>query len=211
MGRLLDGIKASGPSALIVATGLFACMAGPSLAAEPADAVASISRTARRVLAQPMPPQVSVGKRCGSRRARDRARATAGAPRKANPARRRRSPLPARRPSRPVQTIHRRSHRQSRHRWPTPTHNCLPPRPQTVTTEVVPADQLNDLDRALQERTQPAPSLAVVSSDTLDARRVAPTASRAIRGANGEHALIGEIFIGIGALLTVASAARMLI
>jgi hypothetical protein len=72
--------------------------------------------------------------------------------------------------------------------------------------QVVAADQLNDVDRALHATAPPAATLAMASAD-------APAAS-AMAGSNesstwDQTSLIGKIFIGFGALLTMASAARM--
>jgi len=78
-------------------------------------------------------------------------------------------------------------------------------------SQVVAADQLNDVDRALHEGSPPAATMAIASAD-------APTASAApvMASSNGgdnstwdQTSLIGKIFIGFGALLTMASAARM--
>ena len=70
-------------------------------------------------------------------------------------------------------------------------------------------DQLNDTDRALRDNAA-APTAAPAASNEAPAVRAAP-----VRAASGEHSvwdetsLIGKIFIGFGALLTIASAARM--
>jgi hypothetical protein len=76
-------------------------------------------------------------------------------------------------------------------------------------TQVVSADQLNDVDRALRETTRPAPTLAMAAAE-------APAATVMAAGSNessiwDQTSLIGKIFIGFGALLTMASAARMFI
>jgi hypothetical protein len=77
---------------------------------------------------------------------------------------------------------------------------------------IVAADQLNDVDRALHEAT-PATPVALASSDAP-----VPASPRAVAAANNsdnstwdQTSLIGKIFIGFGALLTMASAARMFI
>jgi len=73
-------------------------------------------------------------------------------------------------------------------------------------TMVVAPDQLNDVDRALHETP-----LAMASADAA----VTPPAAPAMAAGSGESStwdetsLIGKIFIGFGALLTMASAARM--
>ena len=71
---------------------------------------------------------------------------------------------------------------------------------------VAAADQLNDVDRSLQEGSQapaavadPPPAPAASSTMASDSRVWDQTS------------LIGKIFIGFGALLTMASAARMFI
>jgi len=81
----------------------------------------------------------------------------------------------------------------------------------TQTPQVLSADPLNELDLALQEKPAPKPMLAMAAADAP----IAPIVSVAPR-TNGNSAweqtsLIGKIFIGFGALLTVASAARLFI
>ena len=83
--------------------------------------------------------------------------------------------------------------------------------PLAAGTPVVAADQLNDVDRALHEATPPATPVALASSDAP-----VPASPPAVVAANNsdnstwdQTSLIGKIFIGFGALLTMASAARM--
>jgi hypothetical protein len=73
--------------------------------------------------------------------------------------------------------------------------------------QVVAADQLNDLDRALQEsKPSPAPTLAMVTANAP----AAPVMARSDDNSTWDRtSLIGKIFIAFGALLTMASAARM--
>jgi hypothetical protein len=72
---------------------------------------------------------------------------------------------------------------------------------------VVASDQLNDVDRALQEETPSTQTVAMASAK--------PAAESPGQAANSESStldktsLIGKIFIAFGALLTMASAARM--
>jgi hypothetical protein len=76
-------------------------------------------------------------------------------------------------------------------------------------TAVVAPDQLNDVDRALQETPAAAQSVVLASTSR-------PAAESAVQAANSDSStldrtsLIGKILIAFGALLTVASAARML-
>jgi hypothetical protein len=78
-------------------------------------------------------------------------------------------------------------------------------------TVVAAADQLNDSDRTLQESSSPASSPAPASS--APAPSPAPPAPAATmtteNSAWDQTSLIGKIFIGFGALLTMASAVRM--
>ena len=83
--------------------------------------------------------------------------------------------------------------------------------PPAAGTPIVAADQLNDVDRALHEATPPATPVALASSDAP-----VPASPPAVVAANNsdnsswdQASLIGKIFIGFGALLTMASAARM--
>jgi hypothetical protein len=80
-------------------------------------------------------------------------------------------------------------------------------------TELVAADQLNDVDRALSESRNddrykaPAATLAMAA-----AQPPAPTQAAAVSAddsAWSQTSLIGKIFIAFGGLLTLASAARM--
>ena len=75
----------------------------------------------------------------------------------------------------------------------------------SADTQVVSADQLNDVDRALQESRPPA--LAMASADAPVAPVMASSSGESSTW--DQTSLIGKIFIGFGALLTMASAARM--
>jgi hypothetical protein len=81
----------------------------------------------------------------------------------------------------------------------------------TAESGVVPSDELNEVDRALSENPKPTPTLALASINSPS-----PTAGQAVTaGEDGsswaQASLIGKIFIAFGGLLTLASAARMLI
>lgn len=74
--------------------------------------------------------------------------------------------------------------------------------------EVVAPDQLNDIDRALQQDSAPAQKAVIAATDAQP--RPAPVmASSQQSSAWDQSSLIGKIFIGLGTLLTLASAARM--
>jgi hypothetical protein len=82
-----------------------------------------------------------------------------------------------------------------------------PDRP--ADAQVVAPDQLNDVDRALHETAQPAPTLAMASADAPAAPAAPVLANSGEPSSWDQASLIGKIFIGFGALLTMASAARM--
>lgn len=79
-------------------------------------------------------------------------------------------------------------------------------------SQVVSADQLNDVDRALHEGTPPAPFLLMAAAEAPAVPAAPVTAVSSNESSAWEQtSLIGKIFIGFGALLTMASAARMFI
>ena len=74
--------------------------------------------------------------------------------------------------------------------------------------QVVAPDQLNDVDRALQQDNPPVQKTVGAATDAQP--RPAPVmASSQPSSAWDQSSLIGKIFIGVGTLLTLASAARM--
>jgi hypothetical protein len=75
-------------------------------------------------------------------------------------------------------------------------------------TLLVAADQLNDVDRALRESNAPA-ATTVPAPASPPAAPV--TASSQESSTWDETSLIGKIFIGFGALLTMASAVRLFV
>lgn len=76
----------------------------------------------------------------------------------------------------------------------------------SATKQIVEADQLNEVDKTLQEPTPPSQiTVAVAPTRPLaTAKVVVPETSTW-----DQTSLIGKIFIAFGALLTIASAARM--
>jgi hypothetical protein len=86
-------------------------------------------------------------------------------------------------------------------------------------SQVVSADQLNDVDRALQPASTPAapttaPTLAMASAEApapsvVSLVPVTIGSNESSSSVWNQTSLIGKIFIGFGALLTMASAARM--
>ena len=82
----------------------------------------------------------------------------------------------------------------------------------TAAAPVVAADQLNDVDRTLQEGAPAAAPVTLASAETPAATAGQPAAAASAGNESStwdQTSLIGKIFIGFGALLTMASAARM--
>lgn len=95
------------------------------------------------------------------------------------------------------------------------------PADQQSDGNVVASDQLNDVDRALQQEqpAEPQPVQSQVAQQEappaqpptapVAAPKPAPVLASSDSASWDQTSLIGKIFIGFGALLTVASAARM--
>jgi hypothetical protein len=79
----------------------------------------------------------------------------------------------------------------------------------TADAEIVPPDQLNEVDRSLRDSTPPASPVTLAAAEPPAAAVTAAATSEP--SAWTQTSLIGKIFIGFGALLTMASAARMFI
>jgi len=75
--------------------------------------------------------------------------------------------------------------------------------------QVVKSDQINEVDRALQEDNSPAQRTVVTAADAQPRPALVMAASGSESSTWDQTSLIGKIFIGFGALLTLASAARM--
>ena len=90
-----------------------------------------------------------------------------------------------------------------------PPANGLTQDPDNARSDngIVAADQLNDVDRALQEGSNTPAALSAMASATPPPAPA--TAARRESSLWEQTSLIGKIFIGFGALLIMASAARM--
>ena len=216
-------IKASGRSALILATGLFVCFAGPSQAATGADGAAASSKSERRHGS--LRKQVRTSSRHWKRYAH-RKSGKVGAEILRPPRKPRRcaddgaansSAIPPSVANANAQLASADTPRRQRQgdvragqRHPAGAGNPADAQP-AADTQVVAADQLNDVDRALHESNarRAAAPLAMASADAPVApqRRRWPAADESSTW--DQTSLIGKIFIGFGALLTMASAARM--
>jgi hypothetical protein len=76
-----------------------------------------------------------------------------------------------------------------------------------TTTQLAEADQLNEADKTLQEPTPPSQNTVAVAPTRPATAAAKPAPSETSTW--DQTSLIGKIFIAFGALLTIASAARM--
>jgi hypothetical protein len=208
-------VKASGCSALIIATGLFVCFAGPSQAAEDAAATAQSEAADAPVILHKFASHGSRHWKRHSHRHSSKVALKSAADNKANatddgghsraipPAV---ADANAQLASADAPTSNAASAMSAR------ANDILRAAPdKQADAQIVSADQLNEVDRALQEPTPPAststpPILGILSAKASAAPAVA---SRNESSAWDQTSLIGKVFIGFGALLTMASAARM--
>ena len=211
-------IKANGRSALILATGLFVCLAGPSQAAGTDSATASPKSESAAPLALNKYVKHSTrhGKSYAHRKAGKLASksdskkdATTGVAADNGDNSSAIPPSVANANAEmPTADVLGGNAKAMSARANDILQQAAPANAQTTTdTQVVAADQLNDVDRALHEGSPPATTLAMASAD-------APVmaSSNGNEGSTWDQtSLIGKIFIGFGALLTMASAARMFI
>jgi hypothetical protein len=224
-------IKASGRSALILATGLFVCFAGPSQAEPEADNAAdNAAVSSKPETAAGTPLALNRYARRGARHSKRYAhRKSSKVALKSSTAKKADAPdvadndgdgstaIP---PSvananaqlasadTPTGNAKAMSARANEILQTTPDRaaNAQP----AADAEVVSPDQLNDVDRALHETARPAPTLAMAAAEAPAAPAAPVTAaSSSESSAWDQTSLIGKIFIGFGALLTMASAARM--
>ncbi len=225
-------IKATGRSALILATGIFVCLAGPSQAATGTDTTAASAKpesAAPVVLSKYAKHNAHHGKSYAHRKSstvaqkpsdkkdadkdldkKDAPAETAAAdsdtssaipPTVAN-ANAQMAPTQMAATDVPGGNAKAMSARASE------ILQAAPAGAQTnVDAQMVAADQLNDVDRALHEGNPPA--LVLASADTPATAPVMASSSGNDGSTWDQTSLIGKIFIGFGALLTMASAARM--
>jgi hypothetical protein len=219
-------IKASGRSALILATGLFVCFAGPSQAEPGGDVVASskpesapgapmalnkyVKRGARHAKSYAHPKSSKLAlksSRAEKAAAPDVADNDDGGPTAIPPwvANANAQWASADTPTGNAKAMSARANEILQ----TAPANATDAQP-AADAQVISADQLNDVDRALQETARPAPTLAMASAEAPAAPAAPVTAASSNESSTWDQtSLIGKIFIGFGALLTMASAARM--
>jgi hypothetical protein len=207
-------IKASGRSALILATGAWVCFAGPSQAATSADSTATTSRSAAssKYAKHNSHHLKKVAHRRSSRLAlrssavgKDADVADAGGESS--------STLPPSVANANAQLASADVPAGNAKAMTVRANNILQAAPDSAVDpqsatgpQVMSADQLNDVDRALPESNASAPTMAMAQADIP----AAPVMARSDENSTWDQAsLIGKIFIAFGALLTMASAARM--
>ncbi len=224
-------IKASGRSALILATGLFVCFAGPSQAAAGADNGAP-SVKSEDTAGAPAAPKKSA--KHGSRHWKSHADRKSGKVVVKSDADKTDATEVADKNSDSSWTssalpswVANANARLASADTPTGDVKAMAARANAILqnapdkpadtqpaaeSEVVSADQLNDVDRALHEGTPPAPVLLMAAAEAPAAPAAPVTAASSNESSAWDQtSLIGKIFIGFGALLTMASAARMFI
>jgi hypothetical protein len=213
-------IKASGRSALIVATGLFVCLAGPSQAATGADNTAAGSKSERASrTAVALHKHVRHGSRHWKSYAHRKSGRVAlksddGGKAAAADDGDKSSVIPPSVANANAQMTSADTPAGNAKAMSARANNILQAAPANpadgqpaADAQVVAADQLNDLDRALHE--SPRPAMAMASADAPVSPAAPVMASSNASSTWEQTSLIGKIFIGFGALLTMASAARM--
>jgi hypothetical protein len=202
-------IKASGRSALILATGLWVCFAGPSQAAAGTDGAAAPVALTKNIKHSAHHWKKVAHRKSGKVALRSSARKKAAdvaeddgdnsstlPPSVAN-ANAQLTSVDT--PAGAAKAMSARASTILQAASDTPADAKT-----TTETQVVSADQLNDVDRALHDST--APALVVASAD--------PPAALVMASSNDSStwdktSLIGKIFMAFGVMLTMASAARM--
>ena len=207
-------IKAIGRSALILATGFWICFAGPSQAASADDADSAAAPVAKqsshhskkyahqssgKVAQKSSDNKKSADSKAGDGDNSAAVQSSQMPPSVANA----NAQLASDTPAGNAQAMSERANN---------IVQAAPDATAAAATPIVAADQLNDVDRALHERAPPAPPVALASAEAPVAVASPPVAAASHENSTWDQtSLIGKIFIGFGAMLTVASAARMFI
>jgi hypothetical protein len=220
-------IKTSGRSALLVITGLFVCFAGPSqVAAGTEDATADSRSEAAVGTPIALHKNLRHGWHHGKRHARgkfhrgalkaaghkkaaatevaaDNSEALPDHPLNVAP------DLPLNVANAYAQLLFAGKSGGDIRAMPARANDLLPAAPENPAeaktnneTQIVAADQLNDVDRALHESNPPAAAMASENPPPV-------VANSQENSTWDQTSVIGKIFIAFGALLTMASAARM--
>ena len=228
-------VKASGRSALILATGLFVCFAGPSQAAGATDPAASATAGAPIALNKYAKHTAHHGKKVAQRKSSKvasksstdtKATATDAAADDGDNS-------PTIQPSEIPPAVANANAQLASADTQNDTTKAMAARASSIVqaatdsqaspqppanaaqdnthdnAQVVSADQLNDVDRSLHEGSAAATPVAMASADAPAATTPTPATASNESSTWDQTSLIGKIFIGFGALLTMASAARM--
>jgi hypothetical protein len=233
-------IKASGRSALIIAAGFWVCVSGPLQAADDADGGLTASRT-ESVAGPPIAlnkfaKKSRHWKRVSSRRKSVNVASRDSTERAKIPEKKKTLEADAAlnddgsAPSLPPSVANANAQMasadgpadsatalssQARDRLQVVAANQSDPQAQSpaANTELVAADELNEVDRALSENgnddKDKAPSATLAMAVAQAPAPAQAAAVSADDSAWGQTSLIGKIFIAFGGLLTLASAARM--
>lgn len=207
-------IKASGRSALIVAAGLFVCFAGPLPAGAAGSDSAAASKSDSATSAKPIRHGARHWKHYVHRKTSRVARSSESSKASEKVADADAATIPASVANANAQMTSTNALADSASAMTDKANTVLlasadkPGDPQApADPTVVASDQLNDVDKALQE-TPPKQQTAALAV-------VRPAATSPVKAAADDGnawdqtSLIGKIFIAFGALLTMASAARM--
>ena len=209
-------VKASGRSALILATGLFVCFAGPSsVAAASSDSAAATSKSESATPGKSARQSVRHWKRYARKSgkvASKSADSKKSAEKDVADASGNNTPtIPATVANANAQLTSTDATASAMTAKANTMLLAAADRPAPADAQGVPdtavgsSDQLNDVDRALQQ----APSTQTVAMASARPAAAVVLASGNESSTWDQTSLIGKIFIAFGALLTMASAARM--
>lgn len=217
-------IKASGRAALLIAAGFWICAAGPSQAADDADNAATpvVTQSSHH------PRKYARHETSNAAEKSSESKKTADAADRSGSPARQSSQLPASvananaqlttdtPASKDAQAMTARANNIVQ----AAADNAAPAQPAS-DSPVVASDQLNDVDRALAappaqpDAAAPADAQQATPANNPPAVVVASSSGNVAAGSSNstwdQTSLIGKVFIGFGALLTLASAARMFI
>jgi len=212
-------VKASGRSALILATGLFVCFAGPTpVTAASTDRAAATSKsdsaTSGKSVRQGMRHWKRYSRRSGKVASKPAETKKAAEKDIADASTDSALTIPAWVANANAQLAYADAAPGSAQAMTAKANTILlaaadkPAEAQPVTDAVVSSDQLNDVDRALQQN----PATQTVAMASAKPAQAAPVLASSNESSTWDQtSLIGKIFIAFGALLTMASAARMFI
>jgi hypothetical protein len=207
-------IKASGRSALILATGLLVCFAGPSPAAAGADNATATAKSENVAGAQKYSSRHSKSyaqRKSGKQELKSSLANKAAAPDVAADDADNSPAIPTSVANANAQFAPAGTPAGDARAMSARANDILQPTEAQPAADgqVVAADQLNDVDRALHEGQPPPATIALASAEAPAAPAAPVMASSQESSTWDQTSLIGKIFIGFGALLTMASAARM--